>query len=231
MLGNVNAFLEELKGFKNYIDEGNLPEMNMKEIRPFFQIEHFVPEVIEKRNPAAAGLCSWCINIVSYFDIVQLVEPKRVALRQANQQLDAANEQLNIVRARVAELQAKLDELTAEFNSAEAQRLEAQNIAEKGKMKLELANRLTNALGSEQDRWTEGITNLTNQRDFMIGDCLIASAFISYIGPFTKQYREILVNETLIPLVQLPPVGSPIPVYKPNHQKHKIIIFYFLIYI
>ena len=150
MLGNINGFLEELKGFKQVVDEGAVPEVNFKEIRPFLEMEHFNVETIEKRNSAAAGLCSWVINIVNYSDIVKTVEPKRIALAEANDELNAANERLEGVRARVAELQEKLDILTAQYNEAEATRAEAQEIADKGKMKLELANRLIMALGSEQ---------------------------------------------------------------------------------
>eukprot|EP00981_Chlorochromonas_danica_P012313 scaffold4815_cov184-Ochromonas_danica.AAC.1 len=211
LLGNVNSFLEELKSFKLHIDEGSVPEMNWKEVRPFLQLEHFSPEIIEKRNSAAAGLCSWVINIVNYYDIVLQVEPKRVALREANESLRVANEQLTEVKNRVQALQIKLDALTLEFNVVEAQRLEAQIIAEKGKMKLELANRLTNALGSEKIRWGEGITRLRTERTLLVGDCLLAAAFISYIGPFTKSYREHLMDGTLIPLVAKPPVGASIP--------------------
>lgn len=211
LLGNVNGFLDELKSFKALIDEGSVPEINWKEIRPFLQLEHFTPEIIEKRNSAAAGLCSWVINIVNYYDIVLQVEPKRVALRQANDMLNAANEQLNEVRKRVEALQARLDILTKEFNEAESQRKEAQEIAEKGKTKLELANRLTYALGSEKVRWGEGINRLKDEKELLVGDCLLAAAFISYIGPFTKAYRERLMEETLIPLVAKPPVGVAIP--------------------
>lgn len=182
LLGNVNGFLDELKGFKLNIDEGSVPEVNWKEVRPFLQLEHFVPEIIEKRNSAAAGLCSWVINIVNYFDIVVTVEPKRIALRAANESLNVANEQLNSVRAQVAALQERLDVLTVEFNEAESQRLEAQHVAEKGKMKLELANRLTAALGSEKVRWGESIERLRGERVLLVGDCLLAAAFISYIG-------------------------------------------------
>ena len=211
LLGNVNGFLDELKAFKLNIDEGTVAEVNFKDIRPFLVLEHFLPEVIEKRNSAAAGLCSWVINIVNYYDIVLTVEPKRQALREANEQLAAANEQLQVVRVRVAALQETLDKLTAEYNAAEGQRLEAQNIADKGKMKLELANRLTSALGSEQSRWSEGIERLKLERGLLVGDCLLAASFISYIGPFTKSYRETLMDNTLIPLVATPPVGAPIP--------------------
>ena len=109
-----------------------MPEINWKEVRPFLLLEHFIPEVIEKRNSAAAGLCSWCINIVNYYDIVLLVEPKRIALRAANESLTVANEQLETVRERVRALQERLDVLTVEFNEAESQRREAQDVADKG---------------------------------------------------------------------------------------------------
>lgn len=211
LLGNVNGFLDELKGFKLSIDEGNVPDINWKEVRPYLLLEHFQPDIIEKRNSAAAGLCSWVINIINYYDIVQLVEPKRVALRIANDQLDAANAQLHKVQSVVAELQEKLDKLTLEFEVAEKSRLEAQAVAEKGKMRLELANRLTKALGSEKVRWAEGIERLHDEREYLVGDCLLAAAFISYIGPFTKDYREMLMKETIIPFLTSPPQGSPIP--------------------
>ena len=211
LLGNVNGFLDELKAFKFNIDEGSVPEINWKEVRPFLQLEHFNQEAIEKKNSAAAGLCSWVINIVNYYDIVLEVEPKRIALRAANEQLNEANAQLQTVRDRVAALQERLDILTVEYNEAEASRKEAQSVAEKGKMKLELANRLTSALGSEKVRWGEGIERLRIERTLLVGDCLLASAFISYIGPFTKSYREKLMDETLCPLVAAPPVGAPIP--------------------
>jgi dynein heavy chain len=212
LLGNVNGFLDELKAFKINIDEGTVPEVNWKEVRPFLLLDHFVPDIIEKRNNAAAGLCSWVINIVNYYDIVLQVEPKRVALREANAQLEAANKQLSAVRARCAELQARLDTLTADYKAAESQRLEAENAALKGKLKLELANRLTAALGSEKVRWSEGVENLEAVKVFIVGDCLLAAAFISYFGPFTKAYREALMDNTLIPLVEKPPVGSAIPI-------------------
>lgn len=217
LLSNVNSFLEELKSFKLHIDEGSVPEMNWKEVRPFLMMEHFSPEIIEKRNSAAAGLCSWVINIVNYYDIVLQVEPKRIALREANDSLQTANDQLTDVKNRVQALQHKVDLLTEEFNLVESQRMEAQSIAERGKMKLELANRLTNALGSEKIRWGEGITRLRTERTLLVGDCLLASVFISYIGPFTKSYRETLMDNTLIPLVSAPPVGAPIPM-TPNME-------------
>ena len=32
----------------------------------------------------------------------------------------------------------------------------------------------------------------------MTGDVLLASAFVSYVGPFNKEYRETIINECFI---------------------------------
>lgn len=83
--------------FKGAVDDGSVPEINIREVRPFLDLDHFNVEVIEKRNSAAAGLCSWVLNIVQYYDIVRTVEPKRRALQEANDQLEAANLELGEV--------------------------------------------------------------------------------------------------------------------------------------
>lgn len=108
LLSNVNGLVDELKEFKTKIDEGSVPDVNFKEIRPFLQLEHFNVETIEKRNSSAAGLCSWVLNIVKYYDIVLEVEPKRQLLREATKQLETANRQLEAMQAKVAELQVGL---------------------------------------------------------------------------------------------------------------------------
>jgi dynein heavy chain len=53
---------------------------------------------------------------------------------------------------------------------------------------------------------------LIAEQSLLVGDSLLASAFISYFGPFTKTYREHLMDKVLIPLVSQPPVGAPIPI-------------------
>lgn len=88
-----------MQDFKGLVEDGSVPDINIHEVRPFLDLEHFKVDVIEKRNSAAAGLCSWVLNIVQYYDIVRLVEPKRRALQEANDQLDVANLKLGEVRS------------------------------------------------------------------------------------------------------------------------------------
>ena len=94
---------------------------------------------------------------------------------------------------------------------AEAEREEAVTTAEKGKIKFELAQRLIKALGSENERWTANIGELESVKGLLDGDVLLASAFISYIGPFSKDYRTKLVNDHWIPFMTTAAAGQSIP--------------------
>ncbi|CAM9493015.1 unnamed protein product, partial [Ectocarpus sp. 13 AM-2016] len=211
LLGNINGFLEELKGFKGAVDDGLVPEINIREVRPFLDLEHFRVEVIEKRNSAAAGLCSWVLNIVQYYDIVRTVEPKRRALQEANDQLEAANNELGEVRARLSQLEATLAILNAEYERAEGEKQEAQATYERGKTKIELARRLVSSLGGETERWATGVKTLMEEKENLVGDVLVASAFLSYVGPFTKPFREQLVKDQWLPVIAKSVNNGPMP--------------------
>lgn len=43
-------------------------------------------------------------------------------------------------------------------------------------------------------RWTADLEDLKKQRVRLLGDCLIGSAFLSYVGAFSWEFRSDLVN-------------------------------------
>lgn len=63
-IGDIGGYIEFLKGLKAGVDENTIPAINWKEIRPFLAMEHFTVEIIQSKNSAAAGVCSFVLNIV-----------------------------------------------------------------------------------------------------------------------------------------------------------------------
>ena len=202
LLGSIPEYIEYLKAIKTGVDEQTIPKLNFSEVKALTNLEHFTPEIIMTKNKAAAGLCSFVINIVLYYEVVVTVEPKRKALAEANEQLETANSTLKVVMEQVAELESKLAKLTAELNAANAEKQEALDTVDRGQKKLDLAQRLTNALASENVRWAESIVVMEADKDILTGDVLLASAFISYVGPFTKVFRDKLVTEIFSPYLR-----------------------------
>jgi len=49
----------------------------------------------------------------------------------------------------------------------------------------------------------------------LIGDALLGAAFISYIGPFTKPFRDDLVNNKWMPELLTADNGNPLPMLDP----------------
>lgn len=71
--------------------------------------------------------------------------------------------------------------------------------AEKTAKKAHLADRLINGLSGENKRWNDEINKFEIQEGKLVGDVLLASAFVSYVGPFNMYYRKLLVEEKWIP--------------------------------
>ncbi|GIQ83778.1 dynein heavy chain [Kipferlia bialata] len=66
--------------------------------------------------------------------------------------------------------------------------------AERTQGRLALANRLVNGLSSEKVRWRASVGNLQTEESTLVGDMLLAAAFISYVGPFNRAFRSQLVD-------------------------------------
>ena len=202
LMGNIKDYMKYLKDIKSHIDDNSINHGNFKEVRQYIEQDYFNVETMKTKNQAAAGLCSFVLNIVMYYDIVTTVEPKRKALAEANSQLLEANTKLDKVMKHVATLEEKLAKLTKELKEANASKKEAMDAVEKGDRKLNLAQRLTNALSSENERWGDNVQSLRDDAELLIGDALIASSFISYVGPFTKPFRTHLMDEVFYPYLK-----------------------------
>ena len=83
-------------------------------------------------------------------------------------------------------MQALVDELTETQN--EENRLRAQK--EDSERKLDLAKALINGLANERENWKVDLVKNKSFRENVVGDILIASGVIAYLGVFLKSYRD-----------------------------------------
>jgi len=56
--------------------------------------------------------------------------------------------------------------------------------------RLSAASKLITGLGGEQVRWTADMVTFKEDKIKLTGDCLSASAFLSYCGPFNYVMRQ-----------------------------------------
>ncbi|XP_015211854.2 dynein axonemal heavy chain 17 [Lepisosteus oculatus] len=205
-MAKVDSFLD---GLVNY-DKEHIHEACIKAFQPYKSDSSFEPEFIRSKSIAAAGLCSWCINIVRFYEVYCDVEPKRQALAQANAELAAAQEKLSIIKAKITQLNANLAKLTSEFEKATEDKLKCQQEADATNQTISLANRLVGGLASEKIRWSESVALFKEQEKTLSGDVMLISAFVSYVGYFTKRYRTGLMDKYWMPYLK--ELKVPIPI-------------------
>ncbi|NWV39884.1 DYH17 protein, partial [Grantiella picta] len=205
-IGKADAFLAALKGF----DGSNIPEPCLKAFEPYRSDPRFNPEFIKSKSTAAAGLCSWCLNMVRYYEVFCIVKPKRQAVADADAELAEAQERLSRIKSKIAMLNENLATLTAQFEKATAEKIKCQQEADETNKVINLANRLVGGLASENVRWAESVEHLKEQEKTLCGDVLLVSAFVSYIGYFTKKYRAELLEKHWLPFLNGQKVPIPI---------------------
>jgi dynein heavy chain len=104
--------------------------------------------------------------------------------------------ELKKINDQVAKIENQLEDLAKklELSLAEKTRLEQETaIMER---RLIAADKLINGLSSENKRWTDELNELKIKRVKLLGDCLVCSAFLAYVGAFTWEFRRELVFET-----------------------------------
>ncbi len=122
MMGRVDQFLDALISY----DKEHIHPDIIRAIQPYLANPEFDPEFISSKSSAAAGLCSWVINIIAFFEVFCKVEPKRRALEAANAELAAAKEKETAIKIKVQALETTLEQLTQEFERANAEKRECQ---------------------------------------------------------------------------------------------------------
>jgi len=191
LLGDLK-FLESLKTY----DKDNISPAIMKQIRAkYIENPEFDPDKIKNASSAAEGLCKWVRAMECYDRVAKEVAPKKEKLKIAEDELAVTMESLNEKRKALKEVEDKLTALENEYKEHcdEKERLEQQVISVSNQ--LVRAEQLIESLGDERDRWTQCAADLAIRYNALVGDVLVSSGIIAYLGAFTKIYRDECITQ------------------------------------
>jgi dynein heavy chain len=191
MMKDPNAFLAALKGF----NKEDIPDWVIKEMDAILEDPSYNEATMKKGSSAAASLCVWSIAVMKYNKVYKFVKPLEDEAKAAKELADTKLAELKVVQDNVAAILAKVAELQAQLEEANAKKKKVEDQAEALNNKLDLANRLVGGLADENKRWKELVKTLGGDALKMIGNCVISAAFVSYIGPFSQEFRDDLWRE------------------------------------
>ena len=214
MLGASN-FIGQLKGY----NKDAIKQKQINNVKKFFKDPEFNVENITKNtSEAAGGLLQWVVAIVGYYDVAKNVAPLKAKV--AGLEKSAAEGQLELdgITVQLGELNALLSELKENFATLNAEKEALETDAALMTKRLNAAESLITGLASERGRWgTESgpagtdAEALAVNKTRLVGDCVLSASFLSYLGPFTFQYRSEMMDEKWVEDV----VSREVPVSQP----------------
>lgn len=152
-------------------------------------------ESLKKASAVALSLGKWAKATIDYSKIAEKVAPLRAKVATLTAALNEQSAKLKAKEDELAEEEAKVRTLEEAYQKAKDDMDALEQGIETCKARLVRAEKLTSGLKNEHERWKESVANLDDRITRLSGDVFIATAAISYYGPFTGTFRDRLVNE------------------------------------
>ena len=127
--------------------------------------------------------------MVAYDNAMKIVTPKKIKLNEAQEQLKEAQEAWDKAKADLAEVEEQVRKLEEEFTEAEEKKKKLQEDRDDCQRKLTRAGDLIEKLAGENQSWVKLLADNEASSKHLVGDVLISSGVIAYLGVFINSYR------------------------------------------
>jgi len=190
LLQDPGRFLDSL--FK--YDKDNIPADTIDKIEPYISNDEFQPAAIARVSKACTSICQWVRAMHKYHYVAIGVAPKRAALEEAQQELAATRKVLEAAKQNLFEVEQGIKTLQEKFAACVSKKEQLENNCRLCEERLDRADKLIGGLADEKIRWSQTVDKLTGVIKNVVGDVLISAGFVAYLGAFTGEYRQSLLE-------------------------------------
>jgi dynein heavy chain 1 len=180
-------FITQVRDFKpSQLTE----ELKEKVKKNFVSTPDFTVDLAQRASKAAGPLVKWVIAQIRYADIHVSIKPLTESIARLSAAYDEKAAFLDKAKRDVVEYEAALERLQNEYSDMTQQNNAIKTEITLVKSRCDRATALVGNLTSERDRWESQASNFRTEMTAVLGDCLIAGAFLAYIGYYDEQVRK-----------------------------------------
>ncbi|TPX36351.1 hypothetical protein SmJEL517_g01576 [Synchytrium microbalum] len=152
-------------------------------------------ETVNRASKACGPLVQWVIAQVRYAQILQQIGPLRQEVADLESSANETRLKAVTIDDMIQELELSIGQYKDEYAVLISETQALKSEMERVKSKVERSLSLLSNLASEKERWETTSMSFDVQMSTMVGDVLIASAFLAYAGFFDQTYREALLSK------------------------------------
>ncbi|TDH68981.1 hypothetical protein CCR75_000940 [Bremia lactucae] len=159
------------------------------------KVDEFDYEKVNRASKACGPLYKWIVSQLSYTNILHKIQPLRAEVQTLMDKSSDLRERYEQAKTTIDALEIRIDNFKHEYAALinEAQIITNDMTSVTKKVKRSVA--LLQSLLQESERWEAGSNEFDTQMKTLVGDTLLSSAFLTYIGFLDFQQRKILVQD------------------------------------
>ncbi|KAJ2903583.1 putative dynein heavy chain protein [Zalerion maritima] len=163
----------------------------------FLSNPEFTFEKINRASKACGPLVQWVIAQVEFSEILDRVGPLKAEVESLETKAKETEAMALANEKKIVELEERIKQYKDEYAALISQTGAIKDEMGKVQFKVDRSVRLLESLSSERVRWEEGSRSFETQISTLVGDVLIAAAFLAYSGLYDQTFRKLMMEDWL----------------------------------
>lgn len=182
----------------NYDNERQMTRnLRIKMRNEYLSNEDFTYEKVNRASKACGPLVQWVQAQVNYSEILDRVGPLREEVGMLEEQALQTKAEAQAVENTINALETSIATYKTEYAALISETQAIKTEMARVQFKVDRSVRLLDSLSSERVRWEEGSKSFETQIGTLVGDVLVAAAFLAYSGLYDQQFRKNMMEDWL----------------------------------
>ncbi|RYP75736.1 hypothetical protein DL771_002223 [Monosporascus sp. 5C6A] len=198
---NVQAVIRRddfIASIVNFDNEKQMTKSLRTKMRnSFLNQPDFTFEKVNRASRACGPLVQWVEAQVNYSEILDRVGPLREEVDQLEEQALQTKAEAKAVENTITTLEQSIATYKTEYAALISETQAIKGEMSRVQFKVDRSVRLLDSLASERTRWEDGSKSFETQIGTLVGDVLVAAAFLAYSGLYDQTFRKSMMEDWL----------------------------------
>ena len=188
-------FIASIVGYDNEKQMTKTHRLKMQ--NEYISKEDFTYERANRASKACGPLVQWVQAQVNYSAILDRVGPLRDEAERLEDQALQTKAEAQAIENNIVDLEKRIARYKSEYAALISETQAIKSEMSRVEFKVDRSVKLLDSLSLERSRWEEGSKTFEIQISTIVGDVLVAAAFLAYGGLYDQQFRKAMIDDWL----------------------------------